>query len=225
MNEIEISLFPIPGSVTLPYSVVPLHVFEPRYRKMITDSVTAQRRIGIAHTIKKIAESKVDPKSTLEERLSQNQSSYLAHPIFSAGFAEIKETLADGRMLVEIRTDSRYEIIKEQQEVPYKIVLCKPYLDESKPSGDQDKVPKLNATSLRSDLDSVLIKLVQNQDQNLLAYLNSKDWLDLSDEEYSFKIYSIIGFDPDVLQKVLELKTPSLRISFLNDILTRTELQ
>lgn len=207
----------------MPYSVVPLHVFEPRYRKMISDSISAQRRIGIAHTIKKIADSKVDPTAPLEERLKQNQSTYLAHPVFSAGFAELKETLEDGRMLVEIKTDSRYEIIEEKQEVPYKIVLCRPYLDE--PKTDHSEPLQADVTILRNQLDSAIISLVQDKDRNLLDYLKSKNWLDLSDEEYSFKIYSMIGFNPDVLQKVLELKTPDSRISFLHDILTRNELQ
>ncbi len=218
MNEVEISLFPIPGSVSLPFSKIPLHVFEPRYRKLIMDSVDAGRRVGIAHTIKKISESKIDPKSSLEERLNQNQGTYLSHQIFSAGFVKIIDTLPDGRIMVEILTDSRYQIISEKQEIPYKIVVCKTYNDDSQ-INDESEV------KLRLDIDQILLNLVNDQDESLTTYLKSKEWMDLTIEEFSFKIYSIIGFEPDVLQKVLELRSSLSRITFLKDILTRGLLQ
>lgn len=123
MSEVEISLFPIPGSVALPLSKIPLHVFEPRYRKMILDSIESKRRIGIAHTQKMIGESKAKANRTKEEILNSNQESYLAQTVFSAGFAELIETFPDGRMLVEITTDNRYEIREERQRFLIKLSL------------------------------------------------------------------------------------------------------
>lgn len=227
MNPIEISLFPIPGTVSLPFSKVSLHVFEPRYRKMIKDSIDANRRIGIAHTQKVISESKVDPSAPLEDKLSQNQATYQPYPIFSAGFAKILETLPDGRLMVEINTDCRYEIVEEMQQVPYKIVLCQPFLDESNDIKPED-IKGLNyvdANTLRLQLDEALLELLKGQDQNLTQYLQSSSWVDQTLEEYSYKIYTIVSFEPDVLQKVLELRSSFERISFLKDILTRPPLQ
>ena len=36
-NIEEVALFPIPDLVAFPGTVIPLHVFEPRYRKMVHD--------------------------------------------------------------------------------------------------------------------------------------------------------------------------------------------
>ena len=215
MNEIEVSLFPIPGSVSLPFTKIPLHIFEPRYRKMIIDSIESKRRIGVAHTQKMIGEPKSNANRTKEEILNSNQESYLAQTVFSAGFAEIIQTLPDGRMLVEITTDNRYEISEEKQAVPYQIVVCRTFQDDPEPPVKQ----------LRAELDQVLLDIATETSADLKKYLESTDWLNLSDFEYSFKIYSLVPFESNSLQKVLELKSIAARIGFLKDILTRGLLQ
>ncbi len=211
MSEVEISLFPIPGSVSLPYTVVPLHIFEPRYRKMISDSVDQKRRIGVAHTIRVIAPSHFQFATTESELLNHNQETYEAHPIFSAGFAEIIETLPDGRMIVQIEMDSRYEVIEEIQQVPYKIVRCREYKDE---------IPvDASAADIRIELDHTLLSLPGVELDALKEYVKSPEWKCMSTVRYSFAIYSLVLFDPDVLQKVLELQSPMARISFMQDAL------
>jgi Lon protease-like protein len=215
MSDFNIALFPIPGSVALPLSTVPLHVFEPRYRKMIHDCVAEKIRIAVTHTQKVIAESKVSPDAPLSERLNSNQKTYLPYPIFSAGFARIVETLPDGRMLVEIEMDQRYELVEELQSVPYKIVRCRSFEDEVEPP----------TTHVRQQLDKILVALAAESDAELLQHLKSDQWLSQSDFRYSFMIYRIVKLEPDYLQKVLELKRASERITFLSDLLTRGPLQ
>ena len=61
-QETEIALFPIPELVAFPGTVIPLHVFEPRYRKMVHDCSSSGRMIGICHTVKEIHAAK--PKQT-----------------------------------------------------------------------------------------------------------------------------------------------------------------
>ena len=61
--------------------------------------------------------------------------------------------------------------------------------------------------------------------EDFKKYLQSPQWLNLTDFEYSFKIYSLVPLDPDSMQNVLELKSISARIGFLIDILTRETLQ
>lgn len=217
MNEVEISLFPIPGSVSLPFSRVPLHIFEPRYRKMIKDSVAAKRRIGVAHTKRLIAESKVPVNATRDEVLNNNQETYEAHSIFSAGFAEILETLPDGRILVQIEMDSRFEILSELQQIPYKVVRCRPYEDEM---GVDDTTERF-----RQELDRVLLNLPTPNREALDQYLESPEWKSMGTIQYSFAVYQLILFDPDILQRVLETKSALARISFLKDALGVRVLQ
>jgi Lon protease-like protein len=42
-----VRLFPLPGVVMFPHSVLPLHVFEPRYRQMMEDALGSDRLITI----------------------------------------------------------------------------------------------------------------------------------------------------------------------------------
>lgn len=43
----RISIFPLPGALLFPGLHLPLHVFEPRYRAMISDAMARDRRIGM----------------------------------------------------------------------------------------------------------------------------------------------------------------------------------
>ena len=43
----RLSVFPLPGALLFPRMHLPLHIFEPRYRAMISDSLVRDRRIGM----------------------------------------------------------------------------------------------------------------------------------------------------------------------------------
>jgi Lon protease-like protein len=199
-NLVEVSLFPIPGNVSMPFSVVPLHVFEPRYTK------------------RQVSPSKESRSDDLVDFLSTNQESYEPYSIFSAGYAQILETLEDGRMVVQINMFSRYEIKEILQDIPYKVAKCMPYTDF-------DNEQSENNTNFRRVLDLELIALNQNNSPEIKLYLESLEWKSLSDEEYSFLIYSLVLLDANDLQYALEMKSSLERISFLKDKLNQNYLQ
>lgn len=210
MSTVEVALFPIPGSVSLPFDKVPLHIFEPRYRQMIKDCVSSHRRIGVAHTQGVLSESKVSPSATQEEILKSNHATYEAHPVFSAGFATVLETLPDGRLIAEIAMDSRYEILSEVQNLPYKIVNCRLFKDN----------PEELDENLRSDLDKLMLLLAGKNSTSLETLLQQPEWIKQSLFEYSFRVYSLIAMEPDILQQILELRSSNDRIHFLKRILS-----
>ena len=43
----RISIFPLPGAVLYPGLQLPLHIFEPRYRAMVSDALARDRKIGM----------------------------------------------------------------------------------------------------------------------------------------------------------------------------------
>lgn len=45
----ELPLFPLHGAVLFPGSLLPLHVFEPRYRKLVEDVLDGHRALAVAH--------------------------------------------------------------------------------------------------------------------------------------------------------------------------------
>lgn len=47
MITTRLSIFPLAGALLFPRMHLPLHIFEPRYRAMVTDSLARDRRIGM----------------------------------------------------------------------------------------------------------------------------------------------------------------------------------
>jgi len=43
----RLSIFPLPGALIFPGLHLPLHIFEPRYRAMVSDAMARDRRIGM----------------------------------------------------------------------------------------------------------------------------------------------------------------------------------
>ena len=44
----EIAIFPLPNVVFFPHTLLPLHIFEPRYRQMLADCLAGERRLAMA---------------------------------------------------------------------------------------------------------------------------------------------------------------------------------
>src|ERR1700722_5476852 len=59
-------LFPLPGVVLFPHAVLPLHIFEPRYRQMTEDALGTDRLITIVQ-IRPPGEWKSSSEPALEE--------------------------------------------------------------------------------------------------------------------------------------------------------------
>jgi uncharacterized protein len=43
----RLSIFPLAGALLFPRAMLPLHIFEPRYRAMVSDAMARDRRIGM----------------------------------------------------------------------------------------------------------------------------------------------------------------------------------
>ncbi len=204
-EDLEIAMFPIPNMVTFPKAVVPLHVFEPRYRKLIQDCLEEKRRIGVCHIVQLL--HKGERSETLEEKLKTNQDTYEPQPIFSAGFADLLETTEDGRYMIDIHMDGRYQLQERLQEVPYQIYRCRPYNDE--PEADQKSSEK------REAIDRFLMKFAeQKKSEKMQKLIEAPSWRDLTNQEYSFELFNTLQFDAEILQTILEMKSSHERLQF-----------
>ena len=107
MNKIEnlpkkISVFPLPNFIIFPNTLVPLNIFEPRYIKMIDDSMKTDRVIGM-----------VQPRN-------KNKTPEL-YSIGCAGRITNFNETDDGRYLIVIRGISRFKILSEiNNDKPYR---------------------------------------------------------------------------------------------------------
>ena len=105
----EVPLFPIPDLVAFPNTVMPLHVFEPRYRTMIEDCLENDRMIGITNTKKRISTPREN--QSIKEALTRNQATYEPRGVFSIGEIKVLEKTKDGRIYVNINLKHRVVIV------------------------------------------------------------------------------------------------------------------
>lgn len=117
-SRLEVAVFPLPGFVGFPCQAHELHVFEPRYRKMITDCLDQDLYLGLANGIKQLPDTR--PTWSRESKLDKNQLSFQPANVFSIGHVNLLRTLADGRMLIEVRIFQRVELIHFTQVIPYR---------------------------------------------------------------------------------------------------------
>lgn len=228
---IEVALFPIPDVVAFPGVDLPLHVFEPRYRQLVHDCVEDNRMIGVCHTLKAIHRpssqqtTRPTTEQTLEKMLNTNQTTYKPQPVFSAGYCEILETLDDGRILANVCISVRLELIEERQSLPYRIALCKPLPDtglvDIEPPGQRkndSSVGSINE-SLQAKIHERLIALIEQENEDLAGELRAPAWTQISPAEYSFRIFSCLRFEADVMQHILETRSARDRLRTLWQLL------
>lgn len=211
-TPITAALFPIPNLVAFPGTVVPLHVFEPRYRRLVNDCVAEDRMVGICHTRKTIRPAPA--RQSLEQALSTNQASYQPQEIFTAGPCEILETTDDGRILAQVHMRQRLRIHEEQQAVPYRIVSCLPVEDE--PFG-----PTTEDAALKDSINQRLIELTEDKNAELAEQLRDPTWLELAPDEFSFSVFRYLRFDADLMQFVLETRTANERLKTIWSLLSQ----
>lgn len=107
-----IPLFPLPNAVLFPKMALPLHVFEPRYRKMVLDAWSGHRTIGMS-LLKPGWEADYQGRP----------------PIYSpgcAGLMEQCEPLPDGRFNIVLRGRARFRVVEEHAGEPYRLASVEP---------------------------------------------------------------------------------------------------
>lgn len=94
MSLTRLSIFPLPGAILFPGLQLPLHIFEPRYRAMVSDALARDQRIGM-----------IQPTQPRE-----------GAPLYSIGcigrISDV-EALDDGRFNLVLDGESRFRIVRE----------------------------------------------------------------------------------------------------------------
>jgi ATP-dependent Lon protease len=132
-------LFPLPHVVLFPRALLPLHVFEPRYRTMLKDCLETHRAMAIVLV--------PDP----------NDVDAHGHPkiarVAGVGLIVEHEELADGRANIVIHGHSRVAIEELPFVPPYRIARATLIEDVNTPVSDTDRAALLStASSLVAEL-------------------------------------------------------------------------
>lgn len=118
---VVLPVFPLPGLVFFPHTLLPLHIFEARYRQMVTDCLARDRRLAVVG-LKPGYEATYDGKPSV-------------YDVAGAGEIVRWERLATGRFNILLRGDCRVRI---EAEVPtdtlYRLVRAR-VLEDVIPAG------------------------------------------------------------------------------------------
>lgn len=89
-------IFPLPDVIFFPHTLLPLHVFEARYRAMVVDALARDRRLCVARL-----------RPGYEARYAGKPA---VHPVAGAGEIVSWERLATGRYNILLRGDGRVRL-------------------------------------------------------------------------------------------------------------------
>lgn len=102
-------LFPLPNAVHFPHAWLPLHIFESRYRRMVSDAVDSDRLIAMALL-------RPNWETSYDTKLAK------IHPVVCLGHIVVEEKLPDGRFNLALRGLCRARIDQEiDSGRPYRI--------------------------------------------------------------------------------------------------------
>lgn len=98
-------VFPLPGVVLLPHTVLPLHIFEPRYRQMTSDALQSDQLIAITQfATPRSADPDLGPDSETEPPLDEHGC---------LGQIIRHERLPDGRYKLLLLGRKRIQVLDE----------------------------------------------------------------------------------------------------------------
>jgi Lon protease-like protein len=146
----EIPLFPLPNVVLFPAALLPLHIFEPRYRAMVNDALESERLIGM-----------VMLRPGWEPSYEDTPAVY---PVGCAGFITHAERLPDGRFNVMLRGLQKFRILGERPMRDglerYRLAQIEPVREAKSATAAalqqaRQKLEKLIARNLRRSSDAV----------------------------------------------------------------------
>ena len=191
----NIPLFPLPGALLLPNSRLPLNIFEPRYIRMVEDTLaTKHRLIGMIQPIKLDKRNKLTGTNKFQK-------------VGCAGRIVAFTETEDGRYLITLEGVSRFKFKKEMQDQ-------KPYILSEIDWGfySNDLVPSEGINSFdRSGFLEILKKYLDS------AQIAS-DWdvLKKAREEVLVNSLSMLcPFEPEEKQVLLEAETIVKRLDVL----------
>ncbi|HUB26846.1 MAG TPA: LON peptidase substrate-binding domain-containing protein [Tepidisphaeraceae bacterium] len=119
-GRLSVPLFPLPNVVLFPKVILPLHVFEDRYKRMTTDAIEGDGRIAMA-LLRPGWEKDYHCRPPIE-------------PVVCVGQIVAKERLKGGEYNFLLRGEFRAQIVRESggrpsDKTPYRVALLSP-LDE-----------------------------------------------------------------------------------------------
>ncbi len=191
----EIPLFPLPNLVLFPHIVVPLHIFEERYKLMINACIDTGEVFGLV----------------LLRKGSDEETEDTIHRVgVTARIAEI-ERLAEGRLNILCEGERRFRIYRFTQQTPF----WKGAVDllEDKETHSSETLYEQVAELYRS-VAAMSAKLSGSQETEVA--------LPESPTDLSYMVSYVLDIESEEKQKLLEMDSTGERLRLLLAHLTDT---
>ncbi len=193
----EVPIFPLPNVVFFPKTLMPLHIFELRYRRMVEDAIANEHLIAIA-LLRDGWEA--DYFGTPE-----------VHQTVCVGKIQHSEKLEDGKYNVMLYGVSRAEIVRFVQHEPYRLARVK-YLPDS--HFDQEEFDENRETGIYISLVTKYLKDIGVDNLDELKKLRTH-----SLEAIVNQTASLLDFTTTEKQGLLEIDSLHARLERLKEML------
>jgi Lon protease-like protein len=184
----EVPVMTLGGSVLFPQAVMPLHIFEPRYREMLTEVLASDRIFAVA---------------ALDDSNPENKEKGLPHKIAGIGVIRACRTNEDGTSNLVLQGLARVRLETITSETPFR--KARIVQIQSEPGGPSETIQSIRGSVL--DLVHSLIQQGASIPSEVPEFLGS-----ISDPEaiLDLSIYSLCPPGP-LKQELLETTEILLR--------------
>jgi len=187
----ELPIFPLP-LVLFPGATQPLHIFEPRYRRLLADCVDADRRFGIAYA---------SPEAGADPAPAPGDVGCIAHILTT-------QALPDGRADILTTGERRFVLLEwVAADRPYRVARVEEFADEPTDSADAPEVENL-AGEVRRDFLRVMEALEQDPPE-----------LPVDPEALSFRIAAALELEVAGKLALLGIRSTTVRLRRLGALL------
>jgi len=187
-------LFPLPNVVLFPNVFLPLHIFEPRYREMVSDAIAGDRMIGMVLL-----------------RPGWEHDYEGRPPVYSVGSSGVIthfERLTDGRYNIILRGLERFRIVEEDRSRTYRRAVVERLTDERLAPDDRGII-----RHLRARLESLLAPTVAKAGADVI---NASA---MGDEDLINALAQYLDLEPLEKQALLERSCLRIRAESLVELL------
>jgi uncharacterized protein len=187
----RLAIFPLPGAVLLPNALIPLHVFEPRYRKLVRDCQAGAGVMALANIPPDAIRERRDPPRVL--------------PVIGAGILARVDPLPDGRSNIVVRGVLRARIVEEiSSQEPYRLVRAEPLRDLP--------IPASREAALADELRQLVLAFSAWRPGAASSALLQIAGTSASPGELADAVGAAVLESPDERQQLLEVLSPEERL-------------
>ncbi len=187
-----VPVFPLPGVVLLPDQRMPLHIFEPRYRAMVRDSLSTHGWLVVAPIVG-------DPAAERPAFAT----------IATAGRIVANQQLPDGRFNILVEGMVRVTLEELEFVPPYRRVRATAMLEP-----DDAEVPSVERLAMMATLSAVMRVARETRPQFEYAVPT-----ELPSSRLALRLVDRFVIDPEVRQRVLEAERGIDRVTLATEAL------